>query len=112
MIFDEVRYMDFDTDTIEKGHQHYSLFLKRKAFQLEQEVRATVLLKQLGKGQLVECDIAEQAGTLDVWRRRFPDDRAGLGYNPRRPWQLCRRRPCHDERHERAADLFVIEVLL
>jgi hypothetical protein len=67
MIFDEVRYMDFDADPIEKGHLHYSLFIKRKAFQHEQEVRATVLLKQFGKGELVECDIQKLLHRAVVW---------------------------------------------
>jgi hypothetical protein len=66
MIFDEVRYMDFDADPIEKGHQHYSLFIKRKAFQHEQEVRATILLKQFGKGELVECDIEKLVTAIHV----------------------------------------------
>lgn len=39
-----VRYMDFDRDPIEKGHKFYGLFLKRKSFENEKEVRATVLL--------------------------------------------------------------------
>lgn len=54
---DSVRYMDFDNDPIEKGHDHYKLFLKRKSFEHEREVRATISLPQQGKGILVKCDI-------------------------------------------------------
>jgi hypothetical protein len=66
VIVDEVRYMDFDADPIEKGHQHYSLFIKRNAFEHEQEVRATVLLKQFGKGERVECDIEKLIMAIHV----------------------------------------------
>ncbi len=54
---DAVRYMDFDNDPIEKGHGHYSLFIKRKCFEHEKELRATVLLPQEGVGALVACDL-------------------------------------------------------
>jgi hypothetical protein len=66
MIFDEVRYMDFDTDPIEKGHRHYGLFIKRKSFQHEQELRATILLEHFGKGELVECDIEQLVTAIYV----------------------------------------------
>jgi hypothetical protein len=55
--FDDVRYMDFDNDPIEKGHRHYASFIKRKEFQHEREMRANVLLKVFGKGELIDCDI-------------------------------------------------------
>ncbi|HUA14986.1 MAG TPA: DUF2971 domain-containing protein [Verrucomicrobiae bacterium] len=54
---DAVRYMDFDRDPIEKGHRHYSLFLKRKCFVHENELRATILLPQEGIGAAVVCDL-------------------------------------------------------
>jgi hypothetical protein len=54
---DRVRYMDFDRDQIEKGHRHYRLFIKRKSFEYEKEVRATVLLPMEGTGLRVNCDL-------------------------------------------------------
>jgi hypothetical protein len=54
---DRVRYMDFDRDPIEKGHRHYGLFIKRRCFEHEKEVRATVLLPEAGKGIPIECDL-------------------------------------------------------
>ena len=59
IIIDDVRYGDFDKDPIEKGHRHYGLFQKRKAFEHERELRATILLsvKDYGNGQLVPCDL-------------------------------------------------------
>jgi hypothetical protein len=49
--------MDFANDQIEKGHKHYGLFLKRKSFEHERELRATVLLKTEGRGTFVACDL-------------------------------------------------------
>ena len=59
IIIDDVRYGDFDKDPIEKGHRHYGLFQKRKVFEHERELRATILLsvKDYGNGQLVPCDL-------------------------------------------------------
>jgi hypothetical protein len=54
---DAVRYMDFDQDPIEKGHRHYRLFIKRKCFEHEKELRATILLSQDGAGVRVKCDL-------------------------------------------------------
>jgi hypothetical protein len=54
---DAVRYMDFDNDPIEKGHRHYRLFIKRKCFEHEKELRATILLSQYGTGVRVKCDL-------------------------------------------------------
>jgi hypothetical protein len=54
---DRVRYMDFDRDPIEKGHRHYGLFIKRKCFEHEKELRATILLQQEGRGIPVGCDL-------------------------------------------------------
>lgn len=63
---DDVRYMDFDHDPIEKGHRHYGSFIKRMEFRHEQEVRANVLLKEFGKGELVECDIEKLVVAVHV----------------------------------------------
>ena len=57
VIIDSVRYMDFDKDPIEKGHKHYGLFIKRKSFEHEKELRATIRLPQAGKGISVKCDL-------------------------------------------------------
>ena len=56
---DKVRYEDFDTAQIEKGHEHYSGFIKRKAFEYEKEYRALVLLDEIdyGKGCFVKVDL-------------------------------------------------------
>jgi hypothetical protein len=54
---DQVRYMDFDNDEIDKGHRHYNLFIKRKSFAHEQELRATILLSKPGAGTAVLCDM-------------------------------------------------------
>lgn len=57
VIVDRVRYIDFDQDPVEKGHKHYGLFIKRKSFEHEKEVRATILLQQEGQGASVPCDL-------------------------------------------------------
>jgi len=54
---DRVRYADFDKDPIEKGHRHYGLFMKRKSYEHERELRATILLPKEGIGILVNCDL-------------------------------------------------------
>jgi hypothetical protein len=63
---DDVRYMDFDNDPIEKGHQHYASFIKRMEFQHEREIRANVLLKVFGKGELIACDIEKLVVAVHV----------------------------------------------
>jgi hypothetical protein len=63
---DDVRYMDFDNDPIEKGHRHYASFIKRMEFQHEREVRANVLLKEFGRGELVACDIEKLVVAVHV----------------------------------------------
>jgi hypothetical protein len=63
---DDVRYMDFNNDPLEQGHRHYASFIKRKEFEHEREIRATVLLKQFGKGELVECDIEKLVVAVHV----------------------------------------------
>jgi hypothetical protein len=57
LIIDSVRYMDFDQDPIEKGQRHYGLFIKRKSFEYEKELRATVRLPEEGRGVSVSCDL-------------------------------------------------------
>jgi hypothetical protein len=57
IIVDQIRYMDFDHDEIEKGHRHYGLFIKRKSFEHERELRATILLPRPGAGTAVACDL-------------------------------------------------------
>ena len=52
-----VRYADFDRDSIEKGHKHYHLFMKRKCFEHEKEVRAVIVLPEQGEGAPVACDL-------------------------------------------------------
>lgn len=59
LIFDQVRYIDFHEDPIEKGHRHYSGFQKRNSFAHEREFRATIRLKQDGEGVSVPCDLQE-----------------------------------------------------
>jgi len=54
---DRVRYVDFENDPIEKGHENYGLFLKRKSFEHERELRATILLKEQGKGEFAKCNL-------------------------------------------------------
>jgi hypothetical protein len=57
LIIDRVRYMDFEQDPIEKGHRHYRLFVKRKCFEHESEIRATILLPKEGEGVALNCDL-------------------------------------------------------
>jgi hypothetical protein len=54
---DAIRYLDFDTSPLEKGHGHYFLFQKRKSFEHERELRATVRLTNDGVGTLIACDL-------------------------------------------------------
>ncbi len=64
---DRVRYMDFESDEIEKGHRHYGLFLKRKSFAHEQEFRATILLPKPGNGTQVPCDLDSLIARIHVF---------------------------------------------
>ncbi len=64
IVIDRVRYADFDQDGIEKGHRHYGLFMKRRSFEHEKELRATILLPEEQwqlpeneRGLLVGCDL-------------------------------------------------------
>jgi hypothetical protein len=66
LVVDRVRYVDFESDPIEKGHKNYALFLKRKSFEHERELRATVLLNEEGKGCFVKCDLETLVSTIHV----------------------------------------------
>jgi hypothetical protein len=88
IIVGRVRYMNFDHDEIEKGHEHYGLFIKRNSFAHEQELRATILLPTPGVGTLVPCDmdalvtnihIAPQAPPFYADTVRYIIDRADIG---------------------------------
>jgi hypothetical protein len=57
VFIDNVRYMDFDRDPIEKGYSQYLLFLKRKSFEHEREVRGTVLLGDGTEGAFLDYDL-------------------------------------------------------
>jgi hypothetical protein len=57
LIIDSVRYMNFNEDPIEKGHKHYAGFLKRRSFEHEKELRATIPLSEAGKGVYVKCKL-------------------------------------------------------
>jgi hypothetical protein len=55
---DSVRYMDFDSDSIDKGgHRHLMGFIKRRSFEHERELRALVMLPESGKGAAIPCDM-------------------------------------------------------
>ncbi len=56
---DKVRYEDFDTAQIEKGHKYYSGFIKGKAFLYENELRAVAVLDEenYGKGCSISSDL-------------------------------------------------------
>jgi hypothetical protein len=57
LLVDRVLYADFDHDAIVKGRRHNHLFIKRKSFEHEKEVRATILLPEQGKGVAIACDL-------------------------------------------------------
>ena len=60
--FDRVRYEDFNTAPIEKGHKNYSGFIKRKAFSYEKEFRAVAFLDENYYNQ--GCSIDTDLNTL------------------------------------------------
>jgi hypothetical protein len=62
---DSVRYLDFDKDTKDKRHP---LFQKRKSFEHEKELRASILLeeKDYGKGAFVKCDLNSLINKIHV----------------------------------------------
>ena len=66
LTIDEVLYMDFETDPIVKGRKHYGLFIKRKSFSYENELRAVVLLDTPEEGALVKCDLDELISNIHV----------------------------------------------
>ena len=64
--------MDFDADEIEKGHKHYGLFLKRKSFAHEQELRATIRLPTPGVGTVVPCDLNALIAQIHIYPEAPP----------------------------------------
>lgn len=59
LIINCVRYRDFDNASIEKGHEHNILFMKRESFEYEKESRATVCLpkEKEGEGDNILCNL-------------------------------------------------------
>mgnify|MGYP003590209475 FL=1 len=57
--FDKVRYEDFNTTIFEKNHKNYLGYIKRKAFEYENEFRAVVLLDEnyFEKGCYIKVDL-------------------------------------------------------
>lgn len=62
----EVRYEDFDTAPIRAGFKNYFLFLKRRSFEHEKELRATIKLSEPGEGKLLKCDISRLVNIVHV----------------------------------------------
>jgi hypothetical protein len=54
---DDVRYMDFNDDAIQKGHEHYLLYIKRKSFEHEKELQAAALLGDGPEGAFLDFDL-------------------------------------------------------
>jgi hypothetical protein len=57
LTLDNVRYMDFNDDPIERGHEHYLLYIKRKSFEHEKELRAAALLGAGAEGAFLDFDL-------------------------------------------------------
>ena len=57
VLIQNVRYMDFDRDPIEKGHEQQILVLKRKSFEHEKELRAIVFLDRGTQGAFLKYDL-------------------------------------------------------
>jgi hypothetical protein len=55
IIIDDVQYLDFEKDLIDKSRKNQGLFMKRKAFEHENELRALIYVSEAGKGKLVNC---------------------------------------------------------
>lgn len=57
--FDKVRYEDFNTSIFEKNYENYWLYIKRKAFEYENEFRAVALLDEnyFEKGCYINSDL-------------------------------------------------------
>ena len=68
LVIDSVRYVDFDNEPIDRGHKHYGLFQKRKSFEHEKELRATIPLEEsdYAKGAFVRCDLNELINSIHV----------------------------------------------
>jgi hypothetical protein len=72
IVVDQVRYMDFESAEIEKGHKRYGLFLKRKSFAHEQELRATIRLPTPGVGTAVPCDLNALIAQIHIFPKAPP----------------------------------------
>ncbi len=66
LIVSSVRYMDFENEPIDKAAKHHGLFMKRKSFEHEREVRATIMLKEFGHGELVRCNLEQLVNAVHV----------------------------------------------
>jgi hypothetical protein len=72
---DQVQYMDFDTAEIEEDHDEpylYALFIKRKSFAHEQELRATIPLSKPGIGTAVPCDMDALIAQIRIFPQAPP----------------------------------------
>ncbi len=65
---EDLRYREFDKDPIDKGHRHYGLFQKRRSFEHEKELRATILLDEAhyGEGAYVRCNLGILINNIHV----------------------------------------------
>lgn len=73
----KVRYADFENDEIDKGHEHYAFAIKRKSFEHEQELRASVQLPIEGQGVYVQCNLEKLITKIHVSplaRKHIRDD--------------------------------------
>jgi hypothetical protein len=61
-----VRYADFDTDPIEKGHREYLRIMKRKSFAHELELRACVFLGEGAGGALLPYDLEQLIARIHI----------------------------------------------
>jgi len=67
-----VRYADFENDPIEKGHREYLLFMKRKSFAHEQELRACAFLGVGTGGALLLYDLDGLVAQIHISPRATP----------------------------------------
>ena len=59
LIIEPVRYRDFENASIEQGHKHNILFMKRESFEYEKELRAIICLpkEKEGDGDNILCNL-------------------------------------------------------
>jgi hypothetical protein len=67
----QVRYADFDSD-IDTGLWRDKGFLKRKSFEHEQELRATIRLPTLDVGTAVPCDLNALIAQIHIYPKAPP----------------------------------------